>query len=260
VWDVSAALNTGAISGEERLAVFGHLGPVFSGAWSPDGKRFATACDGDGTARVWDAETGAELLVFTGHKGGVCSVTWSPDGRAIASGSRDGTAKIWDAVTGQVIRTLKPEGAAFAVTVVAWSSDGRRIATHSSDGMGRIWDAVTGEVLVTFTGHTSDVWVLIWSRTDARIFTGGDSTVRVWDTSTGAELLCYDIEGFADVALSPDETRIATGGYNGSVKVFPAWQTLEALMDYAREYCVVRELTDAERELFGLPLRDDKTP
>jgi hypothetical protein len=82
----------------------------------------------------------------------------------------------------------------------------------------------------------------------------------VWDTSTGAELLCYDVEGFADVALSPDETRIATGGYNGSVKVFPAWQTLEALMDYARESCVVRVLTDAERELFGLPLRDDKTP
>jgi hypothetical protein len=31
-------------------------------------------------------------------------------------------------------------------------------------------------------------------------------------------------------------------------------------MDYARESCVVRVLTDAERELFGLPLRDDKTP
>jgi HEAT repeat protein len=49
--------------------------------------------------------------------------------------------------------------------------------------------------------------------------------------------------------------RIVTGGYNSLLRVFPAWQSLEALLDYAREHCAVRELTDAERELFGLPQR-----
>ncbi len=245
VWDTA--------SGKELLALFGHSGNVFGGGWSPDGKRLVTGGESDATARVWDAETGAELLVFTGHTGGVCSASWSPDGRVIASASRDGTTKIWDAATGQVIRSLSPQEAGFAVTVVAWSPDGKRVATHSSDGTGRIWEVVTGKELATFNGHTSDVWTLVWSHNGKRLFTGGDNSVRVWDTATGAELLCYDLEYFADVALSPDETRIVTGAYHSPLKVFPTWQSLEALMEYAHEHCAVRKLTPAERELFGLP-------
>jgi len=40
-------------------------GTVFSVAWSPDGKRLATASWGE-TARVWDAATGKELLDLSG--------------------------------------------------------------------------------------------------------------------------------------------------------------------------------------------------
>lgn len=245
IWDTT--------SGKELLTLFGHSGNVFGGGWSPDGKRVVTGGEGDSTARIWDAETGEELLTFRGHTGGVCSARWSPDGKTIATASRDGTVKIWDATTGQVIKTLYHQGSDFSVTVVAWSPDGKRVAAHSSDGVGRIWDAATGAELVTFTGHTSDVWMLVWARSGARLFTGGDNTVRVWDTTTGAELLCYDLGYFADVALSPDETRIVTGAYKSLLKVFPAWQSLEALMNYAHEHCVVRELTKTERELLGLP-------
>jgi WD40 repeat protein len=138
---------------------------------------------------------------------------------------------------------------------LSWSPDGDRIATYGQDG--RIWDATTGEELVTFTGYTDSVWRIQWSRKGERIFScdAGD-TVRVWDTDTGAELLRYDVEGYVEAALSPDETRIAMSiTPPGMVKVFPAWQTLQELMDYARECCVVRELTDAEREMLGLPVR-----
>ncbi len=246
VWDTT--------SGQEVLTLFGHSGYVFGGGWAPDGQRLVIGGEGDATARVWDAATGAELLVFRGHAGGVCSARWSPDGRTIATGSRDGAVKLWDAATGQVIRTLFHSAAEFSVTVVAWSPDGKRLATHSSDGVGRIWDVAAGTELVTFTGHTSDVWVIVWSRSGERLFTGGDNTVRVWDAATGVELLCYDLGYFADVALSPDETRLVAGAFHSPLKVFPTWTSLEALIAYAREHCVVRELTDAERELFGLSL------
>ena len=245
----------GRNSGEELLTLYGHSGPVFAGAWSPDGTRIVTGGAADGIARIWDAETGAELLTFLKHNGGVCDAKWSPDGRMIATASYDGSTKIWEAATGHVIRTFSPEGATFGMTAVAWSFDGKRVATHSSDGKGRIWDATTGEELLTFAGHTSDVWAINWSRSGKRIFTSGDNTVRVWDTATGAELLCYDVGKFVDMGLSPDETRIVTGGYDSPVRVYPAWTTLEALIEYAREHCAVRELTDAERELFGLPAK-----
>jgi WD40 repeat protein len=96
-----------------------------------------------------------------------------------------------------------------------------------------------------------------WSRRGERIFTcSADRTVRVWDAATGVELLRYDVEGSVEAAPSPDKTHIAVGiTPPGLIKVFPAWQTLQELMDYAKDCCVVRELTDAERELLGLPPR-----
>jgi hypothetical protein len=35
--------------------------------------------------------------------------------------------------------------------------------------------------------------------------------------------------------------------------VFPVWESLDELIAYAKDCCVVRELTSDEREVFGLP-------
>ena len=40
---------------------------------------------GDGTAKVWDAQTGQELLTLKGHEGWVRSSVWSPNGKRIAT-------------------------------------------------------------------------------------------------------------------------------------------------------------------------------
>ncbi len=53
-------------TGKELLTLRGHYGLVTSVAYSPDGKRLATASV-DQTAKVWDAETGEELLTLRGH-------------------------------------------------------------------------------------------------------------------------------------------------------------------------------------------------
>jgi WD40 repeat protein/DNA-binding SARP family transcriptional activator len=252
VWD--------ATSGEELVALAGHTGDVWWAQWSPDGTRIATAGGADDTARVWDASAssptyGEELLTFADHRAGVTNVSWSPDGQTIASSSFDASAKTWDAATGQVIRDLYPESHKMPVSAVSWSPDGDRIASFTYDGTGTIWDATSGAELVTLTGQTHEVWKMEWSRNGERIITyGADPTVRVWDTVSGAELLRYDMEGYAEADLSPDQTRIAANyAAEGLLRVFPAWQTLEELMDYARECCVVRGLTDQERESLGLP-------
>jgi WD40 repeat protein/DNA-binding SARP family transcriptional activator len=249
VWD--------AASGEPLVALVGHSGDVWWAEWSPDGTRIVTGGTDDDTARVWEAATGAELLTFTGHHFGVTKVAWSPDGKTIASGSFDATAKIWDAVSGEVVRDLYPEDHKISVLALSWSPDGDRIATYAMDGTGTVWNARTGEELATMTGHTHHVVSTLWSRRGDRIFTSSnDATARVWDATSGVELLRYDLEGWVEAALSPNETHIAMSmAPPGMLKVFPAWQTLEELIDYARECCVVRELTDAEREMLGLPLR-----
>ena len=77
----------------------------------------------------------------------------------------------------------------------------------------------------------------------------------MWDADTGAELVRYDMGSAGTATWSPDGKHIATASLDGALKVFPAWRSREDLIDYAKECCVIRELTDAEREQFGLPSR-----
>ena len=57
------------VSGRTTCAT-GHRGLLVDAAFSPDGKRLATASI-DRTAKVWDAETGKELLTLRGHSDSV---------------------------------------------------------------------------------------------------------------------------------------------------------------------------------------------
>ena len=77
----------------------GHGSAVRGVAFSPDGKRIATASI-EGTAKIWDAVSGQELLTLRGHSDKVWGVAFSPDGTRLATASWDKTAKVWDAVSG----------------------------------------------------------------------------------------------------------------------------------------------------------------
>ena len=83
-------------AGRVLYTLIGHSADVVFIAFSPDGRRIATASY-DRTAKLWDTATGREVFTLRGHAGAVVGLAFSPDGHRIVSTSFDDTARVWDA-------------------------------------------------------------------------------------------------------------------------------------------------------------------
>ncbi len=89
VWDLA--------TGAEKMKCRGHQDRIFGVEFSPDGKLLLSA-GGDDGAKLWDASTGAEKRTLKHYY--MPSARFSPDGRCVITGSYDGTTRIWDVETG----------------------------------------------------------------------------------------------------------------------------------------------------------------
>jgi WD40 repeat protein len=136
--------------------------PVTALAWSPDGKRLATAVSrpGQTAVRLWDAASRQELPKLAPGKAGatigtVRSLAFSPDGKRLAAAG--GPIHVWDLDKGGTPLTLAWQTSVPSYTYgVAISPDGRIVAAGCHEWMKdkvRLWDLTAPEEPTVLSGN-----------------------------------------------------------------------------------------------------------
>jgi WD40 repeat protein/tetratricopeptide (TPR) repeat protein len=159
IWDVAR--------NDEVAWLVGHTEAVSNAAFSPDGRRVATASEDD-TARVWDASDGKSLLTLEGHTSDVTHVAFSPDGRRLVTTSLDQTACLWDLDRGEQLAPLLKH--TWAVKQAAFSPDGRLVVTAGADGVARVWDVASRLAVTLPIGHGEPVQTAVFSSDGRHLF------------------------------------------------------------------------------------------
>lgn len=202
------------------VQVFGSTSDVvLDVAFSPQGDRLATGA-ADGVIRIFEVASGKDLLTITSHSDWVNALAWNADGSKLASASRDKTAKVFDAKSGELLITYS--GHAQPVKGVAFHPEGAEIYSSGGDNKIHRWKladaAKTAEV--AFGGEVNK----LVHTGDFLFATSADKTVRQFDGKTQAAV--RSMSGHKDWALSvayhAASKRIASGGFDGEVKVWNA--------------------------------------
>jgi WD40 repeat protein len=185
-------------------------------AYSPDGKQLAAFGD-DNTVKIMDSHTGQTLLALPDPDNQGRGLAFSPDGKRLVTSGGDNMAHVWDLLTGKELLTL--EGHSAPVDRAIYSPDGTRIATMDRSHEARLWDAVSGQILFTMQAFDGEIQEsqnvgIAFSPDGSRLATAGQMFVKIWDTSTGREVLGLpvmpDVLAYA-VAFSPDGKHLAVG-------------------------------------------------
>ena len=74
--------------------VRGHMGPVFTVAYAPEGSALFSA-GGEGVVRMIDPDSDAVLREWKGSDDWIYALAVSPDGKSLATADWTGTVKLW---------------------------------------------------------------------------------------------------------------------------------------------------------------------
>jgi WD40 repeat protein len=219
-----------------------NLWPIYSLAYSADGKTIATSSGGANGVKTWNAKTLLAIYTFSHQGAPVKTLAYSPSGKIIATGmfSEDAafqpstyqhnTIMLRDTIAGGDLLTIQTgEG---AVQALAFSPDGESLASATSDQNIALWDAKTGNRIRYFDIHNyvkdqEYANAVAFSPNGLTLATGGMNkepyygVLRFWNVSDAANIkMVKEGQQINAVVFSHDGKKLATANFDGKLRVY----------------------------------------
>lgn len=201
-------------------------------AFGSDGTLLGIA-SADHLARVWQRSARTDgrftnLFTLSGHAGPVLAIAFSPTGRTIVTASADRSMKVWSVDDGRLLRTFTQHleavnALSFRPLAGGGGTDaGSFCASGSTDRSVRIWQPEIGRMVRIIRQHRGAIFALAYASDGKSLFSGGqEGVIRRFEADS--DNLVSQWPAHSDwnysLAVSPDGTRLASGDWNGEVKI-----------------------------------------
>ncbi len=203
------ATNTPSVcdpaSGKVQCKLEGHTAPVYSFAWSRDGKTLATG-GADATVRLWEMPSGTPLATYKGHTAFVHAIAWMSDSKSLASASSDKTIRVWKVPEKKPAASKKADEDKTSTEAATTETKSTTDATKKAVGKKDAKDP-QDLLIQEFKGHAGPVTQLAAPSVGPKLLVSGstDKTIKVWNLTSNKLATTIDI-GYPIQALawSPD--------------------------------------------------------
>ena len=185
-------------------------------SFSPDGTEFqagATICHLEGGLLDPQAGYTRSLASLDGCTRPVARAELSPDGKKAWIQDPQGKETLLSMESGRPVPAFSQANSRLA----AFSPDSASLLLNTADGALVFYDAVTGLRTREFPQKPGLLDSMRFSRDGTKVLTVVSETARVWDARTGDLTRAFTARS---IALSPDGTRVLTGGSDTTAKTW----------------------------------------